>query len=98
MNSSGTSSWNRSDIELTKISRPFFHRRGSSSEAGSFFITPFHFVPTACLPRSSDILLLTHHGEARRKTHGIAVCAPRRDDCAARDRVPSSLRPLNLRV
>jgi hypothetical protein len=34
MKSSGTASWNRSDIELTKMRRGFRHRNGSSSLSG----------------------------------------------------------------
>jgi hypothetical protein len=41
MNASGTSSWNRSDIELTKMRRGFFHRSGIDSVARS---------PSAILP------------------------------------------------
>ncbi|MNR21987.1 hypothetical protein D3C85_1389190 [compost metagenome] len=35
MNSAGTSSWNRSDIELTNILRGFRHFSGASSDASS---------------------------------------------------------------
>src|SRR5215813_3726499 len=42
INSNGTPSWKRSDIELTKMVLPTFQRLGNSSEASSRVIRPFH--------------------------------------------------------
>jgi hypothetical protein len=44
MNSSGTSSWNRSDMELTNTRRGFAHVAGVSSAKGSRTILPVHFA------------------------------------------------------
>src|SRR3954469_23314199 len=39
-----TSSWNKSDILLTKIIRPRFHFLGSSSDCSSTLIFPVHLA------------------------------------------------------
>ena len=84
MNSSGTSAWNRSDIELTKIRRGFRHVQRQLE---------------ALRPEAQVEALLVgmagHAAEALGERERVAVVAAGRDLGAAGDRVPRRVGPLD---
>ena len=86
-NSTGTSLWNKSLMEFTKMVCGFFHFSGNSRAfSWSASSNPF------------DVVGLAHCFKPQGHPLGVAMLAPRTDLGAARQRVPRGFGPLNCRI